>query len=26
VLGILRDKDVISAYDKAVIRHEIEAG
>jgi len=26
VIGTLRDKDVIAAYDKAVIRHEIEAG
>ncbi len=26
VIGILRDKDVISAYDKAVIRREIETG
>ncbi len=25
VIGTLRDKDVIAAYDKAVIRHEIEA-
>jgi CIC family chloride channel protein len=26
VIGILRDKDVIAAYDKAIIRREIEAG
>jgi chloride channel protein, CIC family len=26
VIGTLRDKDVIAAYDKAIIRHEIEAG
>jgi len=26
VVGILRDKDVIAAYDKAIIRKEIEAG
>jgi CIC family chloride channel protein len=26
VIGTLRDKDVIAAYDKAVIRREIEAG
>jgi CIC family chloride channel protein len=26
VIGILRDKDVMAAYDKAIIRHEIEAG
>ncbi len=26
VIGILRDKDVIAAYDKAIIRHEIETG
>ncbi len=25
VIGILRDKDVIAAYDKAIIRREIEA-
>ena len=26
LIGTLRDKDVIAAYDKAIIRHEIEAG
>jgi chloride channel protein, CIC family len=26
VIGTLRDKDVIAAYDKAIIRHEIETG
>ena len=26
VIGTLRDKDVIAAYDKAIIRREIEAG
>jgi CIC family chloride channel protein len=26
VIGILRDKDVIAAYDKAIIRREIETG
>jgi len=26
VIGTLRDKDVLAAYDKAIIRHEIEAG
>jgi len=26
VIGILRDKDVIAAYDKAIIRKEIETG
>jgi CIC family chloride channel protein len=26
VIGTIRDKDVITAYDKAIIRHEIKAG